>query len=204
MWPTLSAMLKPDIRTLEANDPQMWDIAFLWLWPVAWSAAHRRLATFAAAEVDDVAIGAIGEAAVKVLAGKVGSFDELKALTGVIAHRRALDHVRRMQAERRAVGVTETIEGRKEQIPDTRAPLEEVNEHDLAKLLMDLAAKLPEGQQQLLRACYLDGLKQAELAAKFNMPIGTVGVTLSRALKSLREELQKYPQLMKELREARR
>ena len=197
-------MLKPDIRNLQTGDRFMWDCAFHWLWPVAWAAAHRRLATLAPAEVEDVAIGAIREAAEQVQAGKVGSFDELKALTGVIASRRALDLVRRMQAERRAAGVTETTESRDDLASSAPGPLEQVDAHDLAKLLMGLAAKLPERQRQLLKAYYLDGLKQADLAEKFGMPMGTVGVTLSRALESMREELRKQPQLMKELLEGLR
>jgi RNA polymerase sigma factor (sigma-70 family) len=82
--------------------------------------------------------------------------------------------------------------------------LQQADVHELAKLLMGLAAKLPERQRQLLKAYYLDGLKQAELAVTFDMPMGTVGVTLSRALESLREELRKQPRLMKELLEALR
>ena len=202
--PTLSTMLKPDIRSLEANDSRMWEMAFHWIWPVAWSAAHRRLANFAPSEIEDVAIDAVGDAAVEVHAGKVGSFDELVALAGVIARRRALDCVRRMQAERRAAGVTETIEGHEELVSDGRDPLEQVNAHDLSKLLTDLAKNLPTQHEELLRAYYLRGLKQSEVAAKFNMPINTVGVTLSRALESLRKELQKYPQMMQELRGALR
>jgi RNA polymerase sigma-70 factor (ECF subfamily) len=179
----------------------MWEFAFYSLWPVAWSAAHRRLAIFAPAEIEDVAISAIRQVAEEVLAGNVGSFEELTALTGVIASRRALDHIRRMQAERRAKGATETIEGREDLASAAPSPLEQVDALDVAKLLMGLAAKLPEHQRQLLKAYYLDGLKQAELAKQFGVPLGTVGVTLSRALESLREELRKYPQLMKELLE---
>jgi RNA polymerase sigma factor (sigma-70 family) len=201
---TLSGMLKPDIRNLRTGDRFMWDCAFHWLWPVAWSAAQRRLATFAPAEVEDVAVVAIREAAEQVQAGKVDSFDELKALTGVIASRRALDHIRRMQAERRASGATETIEGREDLASSAPGPLEQVDARDLAKLLTGLAAKLPERQRELLKAYYLDGHKQAELAETFGLPMGTVGVTLSRALESLREELRKQPQLMKELLEALR
>ncbi len=195
-------MLKPDIRSLRTGDRFMWDCAFHWLWPVACSAAQRRLATFAPAEIEDVAVGAISEAAEEVQAGKVGNFDELKALTGVIASRRAMDHVRRMRAERRAIGATETIEGRDDLATSTPGPLEQADAHDVAKLLMDLAAKLPEHQRKLLKAYYLDGLKQAELAKTLGIPIGTVGVTLSRALELLREELRNHPQLMKELLEA--
>jgi RNA polymerase sigma-70 factor (ECF subfamily) len=197
-------MLKPDIRSLRAGDRFMWDCAFHWLWPIAWSAAQRRLAACAPADIEDVAVGAIREAAEKVQAGKVESFEELRALTSVISGRRALDHIRRMQAERRASGATESIEGREELPSAAPGPLERVNAQDLARLLMSLTAKLPNHQQRLLKAYYLYGLKQAELAETFGVPIGTVGVTLSRALESLRAELQKQPQLMKEFLEALR
>lgn len=197
-------MLKPDIRSLQTGDRFSWECAFYWLWPVAWSAAQRRLVTFAPAEVEDVAIGAVSEAAEEVQAGNVRSFEELKALTAVIANRRALDYVRRMQAERRATDITETLEGREEPRSLVFNPLNEVNVKEVAELLVELAEKLPERHRELLKAYYLGGLKQAELAEKFGMPIGTVGVTLSRALESLREELQKHPRLMKELKEAMR
>jgi len=167
-------------------------------------AAQRRLTTFARAEIEDVAVVAIREAAEQLQAGKVDSFAELMALTGVIASRRALDHIRRMQAERQASGETETIEGREDLASSAPGTLERVNARDLAKLLTRLATKLSERQRELLKAYYLDGLKQAELAETFDMPIGTVGVNLSRPLGSLREELRKQPQLMKELLEALR
>jgi RNA polymerase sigma-70 factor (ECF subfamily) len=134
----------------------------------------------------------------------VESFEDLKALTGVIASRRALDLVRRMQAERRAAGVTETIEGQEELASPEAGPVERVDANELARSLTVLAAKLPGRQRQLLQAYYVEGLKQAELAEAFGMPMGTVGVTLSRALESLREELRKHPRLMKELLEALR
>lgn len=183
---------------LLARDRFMWDCAFHWLWPIAWSAAKRRLTSFAPGEIEDVAVEAIGEAAEKVQSGEVDSFEELRALTGIIARRRALDHIRRMQAERRAADATESIEGHEELTSAAPDPLEQVNSKQLARLLMSLAATLPEQQQQLLRLYYGDGLKQAELADKLGKPMGTVGVTLYRALESLRVELRKHPQLMKE------
>jgi RNA polymerase sigma-70 factor (ECF subfamily) len=198
-------MLKPDIRSLQAGDARSWEIAYsVWLWPVAYSAAQRRLATLAPEEIEDIAVGAIQEAAELVQAGKVESFDDLKALTGVIASRRALDRVRRLQAQRRSAGLTETMEGREDLASPEPGPLERVDANELARMLTALAAKLPGRQRQLLQAYYLEGMKQAELAQAFGMPMGTVGVTLSRALASLREELAKQPQLMKELLEALR
>jgi len=65
--------------------------------------------------------------------------------------------------------------------------------------LTELAAKLQTIDRQLLLACYFDGQKQAELAKRFGIPIGTVGVKLSRALKALRNELNKHPDLLKEM-----
>ncbi len=98
--------------------------------------------------------------------------------------------------------MTETTEGREELASAEPGPLERVDANELARLLTALAAKLPDRQRQLLQAYYVEGLKQSELATAFGMPMGTVGVTLSRALESMREELRKNPQLMKELQEA--
>ncbi|HOX60011.1 MAG TPA: sigma-70 family RNA polymerase sigma factor [Candidatus Paceibacterota bacterium] len=194
-------MLKPDIAPLQAGDASMWEFAFFWLWPVAWSAANRRLGRVAPADVEDVAIAAVREAAEMVRVGRVSSFERLKALVGVIATRRALDHLRRMQAERRRVSSTESIEGQEELASAAPGPVEQVEALDLAELLVGLAARLPDRQREVLLGFYFEGLKQEELAKKLGMPIGTVGVTLSRAREALRGELEKHPALLKELLE---
>lgn len=191
---------QPDIRGLQTGDGWTWEMAFHWLWPVAWTTAERRLGYSYNADVEDIAISAIRECAEKVKAGQVVSFEQLKALTGVIAYRRALDHVRRMQAQRRATGATDTLEGR-ETLALSRGPLEELDARELAQHLVELSDKLSERQRELLIGYYLRGEKQAELAARLDIPIGTVGVTLTRALTSLRKELRKRPGLMKELQE---
>ena len=70
---------------------------------------------------------------------------------------------------------------------------------------MDLATTyLRETPLQLLKDHYLDGRTQEDLANRHGIPLGTVGVTLSRALKTLRKEIEKHPGLMKELKEALR
>ena len=179
----------------------MWDFAFFWLWPVAWSAAHCRLGRVAPADVEDVAIAAVREAAEMVRAGRVASFERLKARVGVIATRRAVDHLRRMQAERRRVRSTESMEGQEDLASAGPGLVEEVEAVELASLLVRLAARLPEHQRRILLGYYFEGLKQEELAEKLDVPIGTVGVTLSRAREALRSELEKHPALMKELLE---
>jgi RNA polymerase sigma factor (sigma-70 family) len=192
------------MHRLRAYDPEMWEMAFQLLWPIAWSVANRRLSAFAPNDIEDVAVIAIEEAAAKVKDGKVGSFGLLKALTAVIADRRARDHVRRMQADRRKADQTVPIEGGAEPVSPAPGPLDRLDAGDLAIILMRILVKLPDRQRQLLEGYYLEGFKQAELAKKLGMPVGTVGVTLSRGLASMLKELQKAPKLMQEIVERMR
>ena len=147
---------------------------------------------------------AITEVARMVKAGKVDTVEELKALTAVIANRRALDHIRRTQSGIPTAHATEPVEELGDRPSTTLGPLETVEAQELSQLLVDLGASIPEHQWKLLRAYYGGGKTQAELAKDFGMPLGTVGVTLSRALQALRGALQKSPQLKKELSEGLR
>ena len=193
-------VLIPDIRSLQAG--KMWDFAFELLWPIAYSAAFRRLEKIAPNDVKDIAVTAIREAATEVEDGKVESFEHLKGLVAEIARRRALDLIRRLRAGRRATGVTESVEGQEEILPTPDpGPRELANANDVAKLLTALMAKLSRERYELLRAYYFRGMKQREVSESSGKAPGTVAVELSRALKLLRKELEKYPELMKELLE---
>ena len=200
-------MVKPDMLSLENADSYSWGCAYYWLGSQALVAVKRRLDTHFPADVDDIVVTAIKQAADAVTTGKckLSSFEELIAFTSVIADRRAKDHIRRMEANRRAASATETIEGRTDLVSATPSPLELADAQEVARLLMELAAThLRETPLQLLKDHYLHGRTQEELAEKHNIPLGTVGVTLSRALKTLRKEIEKHPGLMKELKEALR
>ena len=195
-------MIIPDMRALQAGDPSNWEIAYHSLWPVAWGEAKRHLVTFAPADIEDVAIEAIQETAELVKLGNVGSFEGVKALAVVIARRRAIDRIRHGQAQRRARSVTENIENHTNEILCPQGnPASHAEASEIAALLLKLTQKLSPQHRKLLKAYYLDGLKQTEIAGKFAIKLGTVGVTLSRILESLRAELQKHPTLMKELKE---
>ena len=198
-------MLKPDIRSLQKGDPFSWSCAFHWLWPVAYSAAFRRLERIAPNEVDDIAVVAIREAAEQVEDEKVESFEDLKALVSVIANRRAKDLIRRLQAEKRSVEVTGTIEGLEEVLAAREpGPVERAGANDVAKVLTAVMAQLPREDYELLRSYYFRERKQKEIADTYGMQMGTVGVKLSRALKKLRDEIEKNPELLKDLQEALR
>lgn len=130
---------------------------------------------------------------------RVSSTAHLEMLIAVIARRNALDHLRWMEAKRRGGGKIESIEG--DDPPAPGDPLSEINAVELAQLLSELMAKLSERDRKLFQAYHLEGMTQGEIAKQFQMPIGTVGVTLSRALEALEEELERHPKLMKELLE---
>lgn len=200
-------MLKPDIHRLQAGDRFSWECAFYWLAPVAVSAVERRLLARFPNEVEDVVSVAIKQVADEATKGNriFRSFEELTAFTVVVADRRAKDHIRSMQAERRSSSATETIEGRPDLISKSPSPLELADAHNVAKLLLELSTvHLREIPSQLLKEHYFDGLTQQQLAENHNMSLGTVGVTLSRSLQKLRKEIEKHPELMKELKEALR
>jgi RNA polymerase sigma factor (sigma-70 family) len=189
------------MEKLQAGDSPAWDVAFHSLWPVAYQIVRFRLQNSFPADMEDVAIVAIGEAAKEVRDCNVATFEELVTLTRIIADRRARDLIRRRNAERRRAGATESLEGHAE-LPSTEpGPLDQVAACDLAVLLSKVAELLSPDERQLLLAYYHEGLKQTELAQRFGLPLGTVGVKLSRALERLRNALSKNPTLLYYLKE---
>lgn len=184
---------------LKAGHEPAWDDAFQVLWPIAYAAAHARLGTSFPGDVEDVAITAIRGTAEEV--ERVGTFAELKALTRVIAERRALDHIRRRQTERRGAARTESSEGRDDLVAPQPGTMEQVEAADLARILVALTESLSPSDRELLSRYYAEGLTQAELSKTLGIPMGTIGVQLSRALQKLRSALEKHPELTQELRE---
>ena len=50
---------------------------------------------------------------------------------------------------------------------------------------------LPEAQRQTLEVAFFEGLSYPEIAARENVPLGTIKSRAARALASLREALEK-------------
>jgi len=69
-------MNEPDLQALQRGDAAAWDIAFPWLWPAAFGAAHVTLQTYLPAEVEDVAIESLEALVEKVR--ELKSVEELK------------------------------------------------------------------------------------------------------------------------------
>jgi len=111
-----------------------------------------------------------------VLAGEVRTF-----LFPVVRHAA----IRQMERTRRASG--ESIESR----PEAAAPDSKPGT-DLARLLAEAVAQLPEGQREAVHLRFAEGHSMAEIAEALDVPVGTVKSRLSLAMKALRErpELQ--------------
>jgi RNA polymerase sigma-70 factor (ECF subfamily) len=64
-------------------------------------------------------------------------------------------------------------------------------------------ASLPEAQRVTLEVAFFEGLSYPEIAARENVPLGTVKSRAARAIASLREALVREGVSLEELREAR-
>ena len=70
---------------------------------------------------------------------------------------------------------------------------------DLSRLLDAALAGLDQRQADLVRDFLMHHLPYKDLAQKYKMPIGSVGVSLARSLEKIRSRLQATPKLWKEL-----
>jgi RNA polymerase sigma-70 factor (ECF subfamily) len=74
----------------------------------------------------------------------------------------------------------------------TVSPLETAFQDEQSQYVQSALAELPEGQQQLIRMAYYDGLSQSEIAAQLQIPLGTVKTRTRQGLLKLRQSLTDY------------
>lgn len=198
MW-TEASLLK----ALQTGSQPAWDDAFRRLYPCAFAAAQHPLAGLTATEAEDVAMEALMQLVPKV--SELKSWDELRALAVTIAGRRAISEKRKLTAEKRGSGQTESLEFLREKTEglfepaDFIANLQPTELRELAALLQDAMSELEPPTPQLIREFVVDGVSYKELAARHHLPIGTVGVHLARGLKKIRLRIEKNPLLLKEI-----
>jgi RNA polymerase sigma-70 factor, ECF subfamily len=100
-----------------------------------------------------------------------------------IARNRAIDRLRANQVRTRAaesVAPAEPVES-----PEAAAAATE-RQRAVARAL----EALPVEQRQLIEQAYFQGLTQSELAARFDLPLGTVKTRIRTGMMTLRRELQ--------------
>ena len=108
----------------------------------------------------------------------------LRWLLVTLARRRALDRLRRRAAYRRA---TENLKTETDNplTFETASTLNEVELHDLSKLLNRVIRELPEAQQEVIDLAFFKGMTQREIAAKRRISLGTVKTRLHLAQRKL-------------------
>lgn len=188
---------------LQAGSESAWDEAFHRLYPCVLAAAHHPLAALTPTEAEDVAIEALTQLVPKV--ATVKTWNELRALAVTIAGRRAISEKRKLTADKRGSGQTESIEALNERSEGVFEPadfVESINPtelRELADLLHEAMRDLEEPTGKMIRDFIVMGVSYKDLAEKYRLPVGTVGVNLYRGLKKIRSCIEKSPRLMKEV-----
>jgi RNA polymerase sigma factor (sigma-70 family) len=192
------------LTALQKGDDDAWDEAFRRLYPSAFAAARHPLAALSPSEAEDVAIEALTQLLPKV--SQVAGFEELRLLVITIASRKAISEKRRQLADKRGGGNTTSLDALQDDETIRFEPAEQLagnlNPTDLRELsaLLDAALSgLEPPQPELVRDFLVHHMPYKELAEKYGMPIGSVGVKLARSLNKIRARLQAMPKLAKEL-----
>jgi RNA polymerase sigma-70 factor (ECF subfamily) len=188
---------EPVLQTISVGDPTTrhrhsdGSSLFRQCYPIAHAVALRRLGGIAPHQVEDVAQESILDAWKFFGRGEVRDVEALKALVAEITRRRAVDLIRHLEAGRRDINVTKPLGDSEARLPAEEPDgLGELDRREVGGMLVALMQKLSREEERLLRAFYVDGMKQREIAEAFGIPLGTVGVTLDRARRKLREAMR--------------
>src|SRR5271154_3324271 len=192
------------LMALQRGDDDAWEEAFRRLYPSAFAAARHPLASLTPAEAEDVAIEALTLLLPKVK--QVAEFEELRLLVITIASRKAISEKRRQVADKRGGGDVTSLDAMQDDEAIRFEPEEKLagnlSPSDLRELsaLLDAALSgLEPRQADLVRDFLVHHVPYKELADKYRMPMGSIGVNLARSLDKIRAQLQAMPRLSKEL-----
>lgn len=110
----------------------------------------------------------------------------------VVVRSRALDFLRRRQAER--LGAAQrSEEALDETLPDEGAsPLDTAQASEQAWALHECLRKLEARQREVVSLAYLRDLSHGELAAQLKLPLGTVKTWIRRGIEQLRGCMARY------------
>lgn len=73
---------------------------------------------------------------------------------------------------------------------ETRPPLEDVSISERSHLLQQALSGLSDTEREILEIAYYEGISQADIAKRLNLPLGTVKSRSRQALNKLRQRLQ--------------
>ena len=179
---------------LRSGDEPAWEKAFKCLYGLAFNVLKRNVVSLNEADLQEAAQDAVIEIIEKYVA-KVPSVEDLKRLVITIAKRKALDQIRKQQAEKRGKNVTVRIgdinleeddEKEEKYFKSTTPTPEEVADQVERAYLMEIALQqIKTKYADVLRDSFFLGLPHKEIAAKRGLKIGTIGVYITRGMEEL-------------------
>ena len=189
---------RDDIHFLR-TDPKRWE-GEVWdkLWATATSVARHKLLRVSPSDVDDIAIMAIKKVMDRLeLYPTIRTFGQLRAFTASVAYHLSNSQLRKVLGGKRNSGVTEPLDSSHERISDDSiSPQDYAHINERAEVVSRAFEKVKKYQRELLHDFYLHGLKHKEIAEKYKIPVGTVGVYLQRALRDIKLILKSDPVLL--------
>lgn len=180
---------------------------FKLLWKPAYLAASKRTLQLSPPEIEEVASSAIQESWEKLIT--LDSSQACCAYVAQVAYRRAVSLLRSKTAEKRGFNQTISLH----QPLNTHgsgssdaasATLENIltfpaeRSFEISELYELACSALGESERAVIDAFYLEQLSYKEISAQMNIPMGSIGTILARALKELKSFFACNPDLRKE------
>jgi RNA polymerase sigma factor (sigma-70 family) len=179
--------IEPDILLLRKRDSDEWDIAFKWLWPTAYAVSRNVLSSKLPNQIEDNAIEAIEAVIEKVNECRLVS--EIKAILAKIAHNKGVDALRKHYSLKKGAGNVGSLTDQEDvgDIPDTT--IEDLdskfaNEHN-SELIHKVLENLNEKERKCIVSFYLHQKSHKQISEEHDIPMGSIGVTITRALKKM-------------------
>lgn len=192
-----------DITRLR-TDPKEWERTDVWqkLWGSATMAASRKLQWKSPDYVDDIAIQSITRVIEKLPVNPdIHKFGELRAFTASIAYHLSISHLRKVLGPEQGGGKFDPLDATDEKEDKNQiSPTQYLQIQERRQLVTRTLTKLKPLNRNLLYDRYLDGMKIKDVASKYKMPIGTVGVYIQRALQEVRDYMDDDPVLLEGVR----
>lgn len=176
----------PDYEKIQRGDKAAWSEGYKILWGVAYAVCHGVLRNCPAVDKDLVILDAVEE--VIAVAAKIPSWTELKKFTARVARCRAIDAIRKSNAQRHGGGQLDSLEDTLVELVDFKSPTpdESLYLKEIRDSYQQCAQELPEKSRQLMELRLLEQLTQKKISEKLKIPQGTIGVMIMKILQMVR------------------
>lgn len=195
----MSSEFPPEfVARLRAYERKAWLEAFDSLHVLALRGVSSTLTFLSPQDREESASEALAELARQI--SDFTTWSEITAWTFVTARRRAIDRLRRLRAQKRYAALP-TVEFAPEHIPEAPQSNPQTLSawSDLSSIIGRMVAELGEPAASLVRGYTQEGQTYSQLAARYQLPLGTVTATVYRSMRKLERELMHSSKLAREL-----